>query len=264
MSWKHASNALGRVVNVLYWWKGSSANLMLMTEYEKHRLFIQTEKQINHPDNMKPTPKQTPTNCEGKVDFQTKFIYQDHIIFQYSLLGAICTSRATNKFIRLFWEWLCVEAELPNSDPASQYCHRAASPVSSWHSHISYRIIKGQHSYCFRTGSSKGITWIPKAAASLPFFLPVSQTPELTKQLFFPPIAKSMESPPCLAQKHHCQRKEREKRRPVEKGGERPTIVKEEAVQLRREDLEQSKAGAKWKTNSHEKRHCCSFILCAT
>lgn len=54
-----------------------------------------------------------------------------------------------------------------------------------------------------------------------------------------------MESPPCLAQKHHCQRKEREKRRPVEKGGERPKIVKEEAVQLRREDLEQSKAGVK-------------------
>lgn len=187
MPWKHASNALGRVVNVLYWWKRSPANLMLMTEYEKHRWFIQTEKQINHPDNMKPTPKQTPTNCQGKVDFQTKFIYQDHIIFQYSLLGAICTSRATNKYIRLFWEWLCVEAELPNSDPASQYCHCAASPVSSWHSHISYRIIKGQHSYCFRTGSSKGITWIPKAAASLPFFLPVSQTPELTKQLFFPP-----------------------------------------------------------------------------
>lgn len=52
-----------------------------------------------------------------------------------------------------------------------------------------------------------------------------------------------MESPPCLAQKHHCQRKEREKE--TSRKRRRPTIVKEEVVQLRREDLEQSKAGAK-------------------
>lgn len=137
---------------------------------------------------MKPTPKQTPTNCQGKVDFQTKFIYQDHIIFQYSLLGAICTSRATNKFIRLFWEWLCVEAELPNSDPASQYCHRAASPVSSWHSHISYRIIKGQHSYCFRTGSSKGITWIPKGSCFSALFPSSLSDTRTYKTTVFPPL----------------------------------------------------------------------------
>lgn len=64
----------------------------------------------------------------------------------------------------------------------------------------SHRAIESQRSSCFVTGGGKGSVWI------LFLYLFFFQTPENTnKQVFPTPLVKSMVSPLCLAQKHHCQ-----------------------------------------------------------